>query len=70
MSCFVILSEAKNLSLFLILHLNRREILRFAQNDSALSFSAAYSACWGSNLLSLNKFDRLKSVLLKNYARR
>jgi hypothetical protein len=29
----VILSEAKNLSLFLFLYLNRREILRFAQND-------------------------------------
>jgi hypothetical protein len=41
MSCFVILSEAKNLSLFLCLYLNRREILRFAQNDSVLSFSAA-----------------------------
>ncbi len=39
MSYFVILSEAKNLSLFLFLYLNRREILRFAQNDSALSFS-------------------------------
>jgi hypothetical protein len=41
----VILSEAKNLSLFVLLHLNRREILRFAQNDSVLSFSAACSAC-------------------------
>jgi hypothetical protein len=38
MTCSVILSEAKNLSLFLHLHLNRREILRFAQNDSVLSF--------------------------------
>jgi hypothetical protein len=34
----VILSEAKNLSLFLILHLNRREILRFAQNDKTRHF--------------------------------
>jgi len=32
--CFlVILSEAKNLSLFFFLYLSRREILRFAQND-------------------------------------
>jgi hypothetical protein len=31
----VILSEAKNLSLFVLLCLNRREILRFAQNDRA-----------------------------------
>jgi hypothetical protein len=45
MSCSVILSEAKNLSLFLFLYLNRREILRFAQNDRGLSFSAASSAC-------------------------
>jgi hypothetical protein len=45
MSCFVILSEAKNLSLFLCLYLNRREILRFAQNDSVLRFSAACSTC-------------------------
>ena len=37
----VILSEAKNLSLFVPLSVNRREILRFAQNDSVLSFSAA-----------------------------
>jgi hypothetical protein len=29
----VILSEAKNLSFFVLLRLNRREILRFAQND-------------------------------------
>jgi hypothetical protein len=29
----VILSEAKNLSLFVFSYLNRREILRFAQND-------------------------------------
>jgi hypothetical protein len=43
--CFVILSEAKNLSLFLFLYLNRREILRFAQNDRVLIFSAACEAC-------------------------
>jgi len=35
----VILSEAKNLSLILFLYLNRREILRFAQNDKARHFS-------------------------------
>jgi hypothetical protein len=33
-----ILSEAKNLSLFLFLYLNRREILRFAQNDRTTYF--------------------------------
>jgi hypothetical protein len=36
--CSVILSEAKNLSLFLFFYFNRREILRFAQNDRGLSF--------------------------------
>jgi hypothetical protein len=34
----VILSEAKNLSLFLFLYLNRREILRIAQNDKTRHF--------------------------------
>jgi hypothetical protein len=34
----VILSEAKNLSLFLLQYLNRREILRFAQNDRTNHF--------------------------------
>ncbi len=34
----VILSEAKNLSWFLFLCLNRREILRFAQNDRTRPF--------------------------------
>jgi hypothetical protein len=34
----VILSEAKNLSFFLCLHFDRREILRFAQNDKANHF--------------------------------
>src|SRR4029077_9880959 len=50
MTCSVILSEAKNLSLFVLLYLNRREILRFVQNDSVLSFSAACLACgiWSS----------------------
>ena len=34
----VILSEAKNPSLFLLLYSNRREILRFAQNDRTRHF--------------------------------
>jgi hypothetical protein len=34
----VILSEAKNLSLFFLLYLNRGEILRFAQNDRTSHF--------------------------------
>jgi hypothetical protein len=34
----VILSEAKNLSFFVLLNLNRREILRFAQNDTTSHF--------------------------------
>jgi type II secretory pathway pseudopilin PulG len=41
MTFSVILSEAKKLSLFVLLYLNRREILRFAQNDSVFSFFAA-----------------------------
>jgi len=45
---FVILSDAKNRSLFVCLHLDRREILRFAQNDSILSFSPTCSAWRGS----------------------
>jgi len=45
MSCFVILSEAKNLSSIEVLETKQGEILRFAQNDSALSFSAAWEAC-------------------------
>jgi hypothetical protein len=36
--CSVILSGAKNLSLFLFLYLNRKEILRFAQNDRTRLF--------------------------------
>src|SRR6476660_9391534 len=59
----VILSEAKNLSLFLLLYLNRREILRFAQNDKIRPFfRSLFSLC------SLNapptKTHRLKPVLL------
>jgi hypothetical protein len=40
MICFVILSEAKNPSVFVLLHFDRRGILRFAQNDSVFGFSA------------------------------
>jgi hypothetical protein len=47
MTCSVILSEAKNLCLFVLSCLNRREILRFAQNDNVLSFSAACLASVG-----------------------
>src|SRR4029077_14351019 len=46
----VILSEAKNLSLFLLLYLNRREILRFAQNDRTRPFFRS--------LFSLSPFAR------------
>jgi hypothetical protein len=38
---FVILSEAKNLSSVCVYETNEPEILRFAQNDNVLSFSAA-----------------------------
>jgi hypothetical protein len=48
----VILSEAKNLSLFFLLYLNRREILRFAQNDRVSHFfRRLFSLPW-SKLLS------------------
>jgi hypothetical protein len=43
----VILSEAKNLSWFLFLYLNRREILRFAQNDKARPFFRSPFSLWG-----------------------
>src|ERR1700687_4008342 len=43
----VILSEAKNLSLFLFLYLNRREILRFAQNDRTRPFFRSLFSVWG-----------------------
>jgi hypothetical protein len=39
------LSEAKNRSLFVLFCLNRREILRFAQNDRKGLFFAPCSAC-------------------------
>jgi hypothetical protein len=43
----VILSEAKNLSSFLFLYLNRREILRFAQNDGTWPFFRSLFRLWG-----------------------
>jgi hypothetical protein len=42
----VILSEAKNLSLFLFLNLNRRGILRFAQNDRTRLFFRSGFGRW------------------------
>ena len=45
MTYSVILSEAKNLSSIEVQENKQREILRFAQNDSVLSFSAACKAC-------------------------
>jgi hypothetical protein len=42
----VILSEAKNLSLFLFLYLNRRGILRFAQNDRTRPFFRSHFSLW------------------------
>jgi hypothetical protein len=42
MTCFVILSEAKNLSSTYVSENKPREILRFAENDSVLSFSVAW----------------------------
>jgi hypothetical protein len=38
--CFVTLSEAKNLASIDVCEKEQREILRFAQNDNVLSFSA------------------------------
>jgi hypothetical protein len=40
-SCSVILSEAKNLSSIYVWEKKHGEILRFAQNDRVLGFSAA-----------------------------
>jgi hypothetical protein len=47
MSRFVILSEAKNLTSIQVQEKKQGEILRFAQNDSALSFSVACSDSGG-----------------------
>jgi hypothetical protein len=41
----VILSEAKNLSSISVQEKKQGEILRFAQNDSVLCFSAAREVC-------------------------
>jgi hypothetical protein len=43
LTIYVILSGAKNLSWFVLRLLNRREILRSAQNDNMKHFSAAQS---------------------------
>jgi hypothetical protein len=40
-SCFVVLSEAKNLASVFVYEKKPPEILRFAQHDNVLSFSAA-----------------------------
>jgi hypothetical protein len=42
----VILSEEKNLSLFVLLYLNRREILCFAQNDRTRHFFRSLFSLW------------------------
>ena len=61
----VILSEAKNLSWFLFLYLNRREILRFAQNDKTRQFFRSLFSLSGSDFARrIKKPDRLKPVLL------
>jgi hypothetical protein len=49
----VILSEAKNLSVFLCLHLDRREILRFAQNDKRKYFFRGLWSCGPHGFLVL-----------------
>ena len=59
----VILSEAKNLSLFLFLYLNRREILRFAQNDRIRPFFRSLFSLWSFVLAIINP-RRLKPALL------
>jgi len=46
----VILSEAKDLSSIEVQAEKPREILRFAQNDKAFSYSAAYEACANKSL--------------------
>src|SRR5579864_3093909 len=59
----VILTEANNLSLFLFLYLNRREILRFAQNDGTKPFfRSLFSLC--GLVHEKSKTHRLKPVLL------
>ncbi|MGA7793379.1 MAG: hypothetical protein WCA19_10095, partial [Candidatus Acidiferrales bacterium] len=61
----VILSEAKNLSLIVFLYLNRREILRFAQNDKTRHFFRSLFSLSLFFLSSANfKPDRLKPVPL------
>jgi hypothetical protein len=67
MTCAVILSEAKNLSSIYVWENKQREILRFAQNDSVLSFSAGCSAFLVLRPNSI-KTNRLKPVLLEPIA--
>jgi hypothetical protein len=61
----VILSEAKNLSLLPFLYLNRREILRFAQNDKTRPFfRRLFRLSVFSWRRAKSKSDMLKPVLL------
>src|SRR5580700_10240809 len=60
----VFLSEAKNLSLFLFLYLNRREILRFAQNDKTRHFFRSLFSLWVFGLARTNP-RRLKPASLR-----
>jgi hypothetical protein len=57
MTCSVILSEAKNLSSIQVQEKKQREILRFAQNDSVLSFSATCEACATDSSRKTRFFD-------------
>jgi len=47
----VILSEAKNPSLFYSLYLDRREILRFAQNDRTSPFFGTPFSLFGCDIV-------------------
>src|ERR1700688_2949664 len=60
----VILSEAKNLSLLHFLYLNRREILRFAQNDRTRPFFRSLFSPWVLVLTRTNP-GRLKPAPLE-----
>ena len=60
----VILSEAKNLSLFVLLYVNRREILRFAQNDKTRHCFRNVFSLWVFVLARTNP-RRPKPALLK-----
>jgi hypothetical protein len=60
--CSVILSEAKNLSLFFSSCLNRREIPSFARNDKVFSFSAADKDFQFEAWIAVN-FSRLACIV-------